>query len=298
MTRPTRLGKGISALIGEYADREEGETMAADAPPEGPAQTLSLSDIRPNPSQPRRHFDVGELEALAASIAAKGVVQPILVRPDPDNPGGYQIVAGERRYRAAGRAGLPSIPAVVRDLNDLEVLEIAIVENVQRTNLNPMEEAEAYQALVDRFGRTQQAIADAMGKSRVHVANTLRLLTLPEDVRTFVREGALSPGHARACLQSDSPSALASFAVEQGLSVRETEKAAQRGANPLETKSMGGSYRGDPDIAALEADLERRVGLPVSIASKSNGTGKITFSYSKLEQLDDLCGRLSKSDDD
>ena len=294
MTRPTRLGKGLSALIGEYADRDDATDDGAPSPsPATASQTLPIAAIRPNPGQPRRHFDEEELNQLAASIRARGVVQPILVRPDPDRDGTYQIVAGERRFRAAGRAGLTDIPAVIRTLNDLDVLEIAIVENIQRTNLNPMEEADAYQALIDRFGRTQQAIADAMGKSRVHVANTLRLLSLPDSVRDHVRAGRLSAGHARACLQAPDPARLAADAVEKGWSVRETERAAQA-RPPLETKSASGLKGGvDADVAALEADLERRLGLAVRIAAKPNGSGQISISYKTLEQLDDLCRRLS-----
>ena len=218
MTQPlkqARLGRGLSALLGDYA----GARNVIDSPDAGAAEgdavealasfDIAIDRIVPNPKQPRRTFIEAELEELSQSIRAKGVLQPILIRPDPANAEMFEIVAGERRWRAARRAGLTVIPAVVRNMDDREMLEIAIIENVQRADLNPVEEAEAYKALIDRFGRTQESVATQVGKSREHVSNTIRLLNLPDDVREHVREGRLSAGHARALLKTDDPSLLA-----------------------------------------------------------------------------------------
>jgi ParB family chromosome partitioning protein len=287
------LGRGLSALLGE-ADTA--------APPEGMAvpasqRELPIELVRRNPDQPRRHFDKAELDSLAETVRRQGVLQPILVRPAPDQPGEYQIVAGERRWRASQIAGLRSIPAVVRDLDDRAVLEIAIVENVQRADLNALEEALGYRALIDRFGHTQDEIALAVGKSRPHVANTLRLLQLPPTVQTYLSEGALSAGHARALLQADGAdiAGLANQVIEKRLSVRETEALARKpSAVPKASGRVGGQSTGgkDADTAALEADLTDTIGLGVSIADRG-GAGTVTISYQTLEQLDDLCRRLS-----
>ena len=287
------LGRGLSALLGE-AD--------AAAPPEGPAvpagqRELPIELVRRNPDQPRRHFDKAELESLAETVRRQGVLQPILVRPAPDQPGEYQIVAGERRWRAAQIAGLRSIPAVVRELDDRAVLEIAIVENVQRADLNALEEAHGYRALIDPYGHTQDDIAQAVGKSRPHVANTLRLLQLPPSVQSYLSEGALSAGHARALLAADGAdiAALANQVIEKRLSVRETEAlarkpaAAPKGPGRASGRSSGGK---DADTAALEADLTDTLGLEVSIDDRG-GAGTVTIAYASLEQLDELCRRLS-----
>ncbi|MEO0722684.1 MAG: ParB/RepB/Spo0J family partition protein, partial [Pseudomonadota bacterium] len=194
--KPSRLGRGLSSLIGEV---EAVAPPTAEEVPTG-ASEIDISLISANPAQPRRDFDQGALDELSESLKARGVLQAILVRPDPKRDGAYQIVAGERRWRAAKAAGLKSIPAVVRNMDELELLEVGIIENVQRTDLNPIEEAEAYGALMRRFGRTQDTLATSVGKSRAHIANTLRLLKLPDDVREAVREGRLSAGHARALL--------------------------------------------------------------------------------------------------
>ena len=190
------LGRGLSALLGEADPPSTGAAAAASPPPA--TNEVSIELLRRNPDQPRRVFDEAELDDLSRSIAEKGVLQPILVRPAPGAPGEFQIVAGERRWRAAQRAGLHSVPVVVREFNDLEVLEIGIIENVQRADLNPLEEAAGYKALIERFGRTQEAVAASVGKSRSHIANMLRLLNLPESVRNFLSEGKLTAGHARA----------------------------------------------------------------------------------------------------
>jgi ParB family chromosome partitioning protein len=217
------------------------------------------------------------------------VLQPILVRPVAG--GRYEIVAGERRWRAAQRAGLHSIPAVVREFNDVEVLEVAIIENVQRTDLNPIEEAQGFQALIDRFGRTQQEIADAVGKSRPHIANMLRLLALPDDLQEMVRDGRLSSGHARAILTAPDPRGLAQRVLTEGLNVREVERLAQQAKDEKHGPRAGSVEAKSADTRALEQSLSNALGLEVTITDK-NGAGDIKVSYKTLEQLDDLCRRL------
>lgn len=254
-------------------------------------RSVPIDLVQRNPSQPRKHFDESELNDLSSSIRAHGVLQPILVRPIPG--GKFEIVAGERRWRAAQRAGLHAIPAVVRDLNEVEVLEIAIVENVQRMDLNPIEEAQGFQALIDRFGRTQEEIAEAVGKSRPHIANMLRLLKLPDDLQEMVRDGRLSSGHARAILTAPDPRGLAQRAISEGLNVREVERIAQQakdekhgpraGTASAETKSA--------DTRALEQSLSNALGLEVSITDR-NGQGEVKVSYKTLEQLDEVIRRL------
>ncbi|MES1197387.1 MAG: ParB/RepB/Spo0J family partition protein [Pseudomonadota bacterium] len=253
---------------------------------------IPIDLVQRNPNQPRKHFDEGDLSELADSIRAHGVLQPILVRPIAD--GRYEIVAGERRWRAAQRAGLHAIPAVVRELDEVEILEIGIIENVQRADLNPIEEAQGYQALIDRFGRTQQDIADVVGKSRPHIANMLRLLALPNDIMEMVRDGRLSAGHARAILTAPDPRVLALKAIGEGLNVREVERLAQQAkderhgpranAPQVETKSA--------DTRALEQSLSDALGLTVAITDKGASGGELKVSYRTLEQLDDLIRRL------
>ncbi|MEZ5994217.1 MAG: ParB/RepB/Spo0J family partition protein [Hyphomonadaceae bacterium] len=254
---------------------------------------IAIDLVQRNPSQPRRHFDENELTDLANSIRSHGVLQPILVRPIPG--GKFEIVAGERRWRAAQRAGLHSIPAVVRELNEVEVLEIAIVENVQRTDLNPIEEAQGFQALIDRFGRTQQEIADAVGKSRPHIANMLRLLALPDDLQEMVRDGRLSSGHARAILTAPDPRALAQRVISDGLNVREVERLAQIAKDekhgPRVSSSAPAAESKSADTRALEQSLSNALGLEVSITDK-NGAGEVKVSYKTLDQLDEVIRRL------
>lgn len=280
------LGRGLSALLGEAAI----ETADA-APPSAPTDT-PIDMIRRNPDQPRRAFSEAELESLTASIREKGVLQPILIRPAPGGDG-FQIVAGERRWRAAQRAGLNSIPAVVRELDDRQVLEIAIIENVQRADLNPIEEALGYRALIERFGRTHEALGDIVGKSRSHVANTLRLLSLPDGVRVHVEEGRLSAGHARALLTSDDAERLADRVIAEGLSVRQTEALAKGPAERPKSSARKETADRNPDIAALERDLADVLGLKVQLEDK-DGKGSLTLRYGTLEQLDDLCRRLMR----
>jgi ParB family transcriptional regulator, chromosome partitioning protein len=263
-------------------------TSSGDAGPRGVAIDL----VQRNPQQPRKHFDEAELNDLASSIRSHGVLQPILVRPIPG--GKYEIVAGERRWRAAQKAGLHSIPAVIRELNEVEVLEIAIVENVQRMDLNPIEEAQGFQALIDRFGRTQQEIADAVGKSRPHIANMLRLLSLPDDLQEMVRDGRLSSGHARAILTAPDPRGLAQKAISEGLNVREIERLAQIAKDEKHGPrvSTGASTDGkSADTRALEQSLSNALGLEVTISEKGTA-GELKVSYKTLEQLDDVIRRL------
>lgn len=298
-SKPSRLGRGLSSLIGEVEAVEPASPAAksSDEPVTvSPKSELAIADIRANPAQPRQIFDEGSLEELTESIKAKGVLQAILVRPDPKKSGAYQIVAGERRWRAAKRAGLETIPAVVKDMDELELLEIGIIENVQRTDLNPMEEAEAYGALMKRFGRTQEGLAESVGKSRAHIANTLRLLKLPESVRDMVRDQKLTAGHARALLMAPEPESAAETVINKGLSVREAEALVKqaRDQDVLETKSAVAALANEKDVdtAALEADLTRTLGLAVDIRHKANG-GELRIKYRDLEQLDDICRRLT-----
>jgi ParB family chromosome partitioning protein len=260
-------------------------TATTDVGPRG----LPIDLVQRNPSQPRRHFSENELSELSESIKAHGVLQPILVRPIAE--GKYEIVAGERRWRAAQRAGLHNIPAVIRELNEVEVLEIAIIENVQRTDLNPIEEAQGYSALIDRFGRTQQDIAEQVGKSRPHIANMLRLLTLPEELQEMVRDGRLTAGHARAILTAPNPAALAARAISEGLNVREVERLAQQAKDERHGPRAGSVETKSADTRAIEASLSEALGLAVTISDK-NGAGDVKISYRTLEQLDEVCRRL------
>ncbi len=283
------LGRGLSALLGESeAEGVEGEAASA--------REIPLELIRRNPDQPRRTFVEADLAELTDSVREKGVLQPVLLRPAPGVTGEYQLVAGERRWRAAQRAGLRTLPAVVRELDDLQVLEIAIVENVQRSDLNALEEAQGYKALIDRFSRTQEAVAQVVGKSRPYVANALRLLSLPEPVLALLAEGSLSAGHARALVGAADPGGLAKQVVAKGLNVRETEALAKRSATeggaPRASKPPRPSGK-DTDTLSLENDLSEVLGLGVEILDKG-GRGEIRIAYETLEQLDDLCRRLTR----
>ncbi len=274
------LGRGLSALLGEV----ESATPSAIG-----VREIPIELIRRNPDQPRTRFDEAELEELATSMRQRGVLQPILVRPLRGTPGEYQIVAGERRWRAAQKAGLTALPAMVRELGDNDALEIALVENIQRSDLDPLEEATAYNALMSVTGRTQEEVAAVVGKSRPHVANTMRLMQLPESVRELVRSRALSAGHARALIGVDDAEALARRIVDQGLNVRETESLARKGG---EAKPKA-QTRKSADTQALERDLSERLGLRVEITDK-DGAGQVNIRYRSLEQLDELCRKLMK----
>lgn len=287
------LGRGLSALLGEA---EEADAPGAGGQPgQGPegARELPIELIHRNPGQPRQYFAEAELAELEASIRASGVLQPILVRPSPTTPGEFEIVAGERRWRAAQRAGLNAIPALVRTLADDVAYEIAIVENVQREDLNALEEARAYDQLMGRMGYTQEQAATAVGKSRSHIANTLRLLQLPADVQDHVLQGRLSAGHARAILASDDQEAIAAQVVARGLSVRDTEALVRsKAAGPK--KASGPKRAKDTDTAALEADIEDVLGMSVDIVDRG-GAGELRIKYATLEQLDEVCRRLTRA---
>jgi ParB family chromosome partitioning protein len=283
------LGRGLNALLGEIA-RETPITPGGEPTSPG-VRMLPVSSLAPHPDQPRRHFDDAKLDELAASIASRGLIQPIVVRPHGHD---YQIVAGERRWRAAQRARLHEVPVVVRDFDDAETLEIALIENIQRQDLNAIEEAQAYQRLAGEYGHTQEALAKIVHKSRSHVANLLRLLELPEVVQSQVMDGSLSMGHARALLGAPDVEVLADRVVSKGLSVRETEKLTRdkkpprvrNGNAPAELRMP------DADIAALERQLADLLGLQVKVAHAETG-GTLTISYSTLDQLDMVCQRLT-----
>jgi ParB family chromosome partitioning protein len=279
------LGRGLSALLDEVEAPAEAGRAAG-------AAELAIETIKANPRQPRRNFPQAELEELAASIREKGVLQPILVRPAM-HAGAFEIVAGERRWRAAQIAGARTIPALVRSLSDAEVLELAIVENVQRVDLSPIEEAEGYKALIDHFGRTQAQVADTVGKSRVHVTNALRLLQLPEPVLALLREGRLTAGQARPLIGAPDAERLAAEVAERGLSARQAETLA-KSKPPATGRGRRPSRRKDADTAALESDLSEVLGLPVEIRD-AGGAGEVRLRYATLEQLDDICRRLSRS---
>ena len=286
------LGRGLGALLGDIARDDSPVDSASGGLPSG-VRMIPVSAIAPHPDQPRRHFDEDALNELAASIAERGIIQPIVVRPHGHT---YQIVAGERRWRASQRARLHEVPVVVRDYTDSETLQIALVENIQRQDLNAIEEAEAYSRLVEEFGHTQEVLAKTVHKSRSHVANLLRLLDLPKSVQARVVDGSLSMGHARAIIGAPDVETLAEQVVSKGLSVRQTEKLAQ-GAKPGSGKKPGRSAKGGPaasdaDVAALERQLGDLLGLRVKISYGAGG-GAITIDYSTLDQLDMLCQRLS-----
>ncbi|WP_322867380.1 ParB/RepB/Spo0J family partition protein [Aquicoccus sp. G2-2] len=257
-------------------------------------ENLPIERVAPNPDQPRRSFDQDKLEDLANSIREKGIIQPLIVRPDPKKPQQYQIVAGERRWRAAQLAQLHDVPVIIRNFDDTEVLEVAIIENIQRADLNPIEEAAGYRQLMDEFGHTQEKLAQALGKSRSHIANQMRLLSLPEDVLSLLRSEALSSGHARALITADDPSALARIVVKKALSVRETEALARKGAPTKPKSAQTERPVKDADTAALEGDLSANIGMKVAINHTSGKeSGQVVIRYSSFDDLDEICRRLT-----
>jgi ParB family chromosome partitioning protein len=274
------LGRGLAALFGEAEGRAEGDG--------GAVREVAIELIRPGAFQPRRRFNEDELEALAQSVREKGVLQPLLVRPVNEAAAAFELIAGERRWRAAQRAGLHRVPVLVRPLGDVEALEIALIENLQREDLTALEEAEAYKRLIQEFGRTQAGLAEALGKSRSHVANTVRLLGLPEIVRRRLEEGALSAGHARALLSAENPAELAAEIIRRGLNVRVTEQLVKRRAPARRTSTHQAR---DADTLALERDLTQILGLRVTLAGKARG-GALTLHYSTLDQLDRVLALL------
>ena len=304
-----KLGKGLGALLGESRKEEPlvvNNSTNADSSPNGQTvvttsglASLDTSSIEPLPGQPRTHFEEGALDELAASIAQRGVIQPIIVRPLPK--GRYQLVAGERRWRAAQKAQLHQIPAIVRELDDREVMALALIENIQREDLNPIEEARAYHRLADQEHMTQGEIAKLVDKSRSHVANLQRMLALPEAVLAMVEGGSLSMGHARALIGHDDAEILANQAVSKKMSVRDIEKLVKSADTPVEAARRQARPSRDPakdaDIAAVQSHLEEFLGLPVNIKTDSDPrSGTVTIRYRTLDQLDLICQRLTGGD--
>lgn len=305
--RRANLGRGLGALFG---DSDEDYAPLGERT-QRPSRTVPIARLAPNPYQPRRHFSEDELDSLALSIREQGILQPILVRPDPQDADRYQIIAGERRWRAAQRAQLHDVPVVVRELSDTDALHIAIIENVQRQDLNALEEAEGYRRLVEEFNHTHDDLAKAIGKSRSHIANMLRLLDLPDPVREMMLAGKLSAGHGRALLACDDPATAAKQVVDRGLNVRQTEALARRGAAPQRRPRRAAndaapaptvpdaatprpSFDKDPDTLALEQEMSNILGLRVTIDSQPDAhAGRITVHYQTFEQLDDVLHRLS-----
>jgi ParB family transcriptional regulator, chromosome partitioning protein len=279
------LGRGLNALFGEQDD-------TTDSPPQTvskSANTLPVEMLAPSPLQPRKHFDETALNELAASIRERGILQPLLVRADALNPGHYEIIAGERRWRAAQRAQLHDVPVVVRELSDAEVLEVALIENLQRQDLSPVEEARGYQRLLDEFSHTQEEIGEIVGKSRTHVANVLRLLQLPDNVQRMIEDGKLNAGQARPLVGLKNAEVLAFTIVRRGMSARQAERLAKSYGK---TKRVSARADKDADTRALEQTLEDATGYHVDIKFNGKG-GKVVIGYSSLEQLDDIVKRLS-----
>ena len=275
------LGRGLSSLMGDVEiPIKENNNKLSDT-------RIPISKLRANPLQPRRLFNKESINELAASIKSKGLVQPILVRPSEKNPGDYEIIAGERRWRAAQIAQLHEMPAVIKNLNDVETLEIAIIENVQRSDLTVIEEATGYKKLIESYGHTQEQLSEIVGKSRSHVANIMRLLTLPQLIQDMITEGKISAGHARAIMNSAFPEKLAEKIISENLSVREAESIAKLGKNHIKKVRLK-----DPDTVDLENSLSQKLGLNVEINHKGNKGGHIKIDYKNLDQLELVTKKL------
>jgi ParB family transcriptional regulator, chromosome partitioning protein len=282
------LGRGLSALMADVTMTPESE-----AAPRRSELLVAVDLIDPNPDQPRRDFDVEALAELAASIREKGVIQPLIVRKHPTKSDRYQIVAGERRWRAAQVAQQHDVPVLVRDFSDAEVLEVAIIENIQRADLNPVEEALGYRQLIDRFGHTQDRLAEALSKSRSYVANLLRLLQLPEEVQSWLREGRLTAGHARALITTPDPVGLARQVIARDLSVRDTERLAKSPVAKARTTGPRAREK-DADTRALEQDISAALRMKVAIDHRGNDGGTLVITYKTLDQLDHVCQILGR----
>ena len=285
--RPSRLGRGLAALIGDMNTIDSPRVAESS----NGLKRLPVDFIIANRANPRRAFNAEQLEDLANSIREKGIMQPLLVRPTRD-PNQFELIAGERRWRAAQKAGLHDVPVLIREVGDKEALELAIIENVQRVDLNALEEAQGYGQLIEQFDYTQQDLAQVIGKSRSHVANTIRLLKLPEPVKAMVAKGDLTAGHARALITADDPEALAQIIVEKGLSVREAEALGQAEETPRKPAKVSTPKVKDADTTALEKRLSDMLGLNVAIAHGDKG-GRMEIRYSTLEQLDAICMKLA-----
>ncbi len=290
--KPSPLGRGLSALFGD-ADASYQPSRLAEHPTSraGSIQRLPVTALTSGAFQPRRRFDDEALKELSHSIRERGILEPLLVRPVPGAKDNYEIVAGERRWRAAQLAGLHDVPAMVRELTDREALEFGIIENVQREDLSPIEEAEGYKRLIEEFGHTQEALGKIVGKSRPHITNILRLLSLPEEVRDMIAAGKLTMGHARALVPVKNPLELAREIIKKGLNVRQAETLAKRAQDNPEIHKKRTDDKAAADILALEKELERVVGLKIKIATKGKG-GTLTIHYTDLDQLDDLIRKL------
>ncbi|WP_394151654.1 ParB/RepB/Spo0J family partition protein [Loktanella salsilacus] len=285
------LGRGLSALMADVAVDESSDTSSG---PRRADMMVPVEKIRPNPDQPRRTFDPEALSDLADSIREKGVIQPLIVRVAPEDPDLFEIVAGERRWRASQMAQLHELPVLIRDFNDTEVLEIAIIENIQRADLNPVDEAAGYRQLMDRFGHTQEQLATALGKSRSHIANQMRLLQLPAEVLDWLSDGKLTAGHARTLVGHPEAKLLAQQIIGKQMSVREAERLTKKGPPAERRSSQARSKDKDPDTVMLERELSAALGMSVSIdhAAGQEG-GKLTVTYKTLAQLDDLMRQLT-----
>ncbi|MEM8792692.1 MAG: ParB/RepB/Spo0J family partition protein [Pseudomonadota bacterium] len=294
-----KLGMGLSALLGDVAEApvkvadKPGKSAAPAGASDRPIQTVAIDLIHPNPDQPRRDFVESDLEELAASIRERGVIQPVILRPDPSRSGQYQIVAGERRWRAAQRAKLHELPVVVRELDDQSVLEIALIENIQRADLNAIEEALGYTQLLERFQYTQETLAKIVGKSRPHLANMLRLLALPAGVQWLVREGKLTAGHARAVVTAPDPEALALRAVREGLTVRQIEDLVRGAGTGKRASKAARRPSKDADTRQIEGDLSAALRMKVTIQHGDAGGGEMRIRYKSLEDLDKLLAHLA-----
>ncbi|MBM3603506.1 MAG: ParB/RepB/Spo0J family partition protein [Alphaproteobacteria bacterium] len=284
------LGRGLSALMADMDLSSDSQEM-----PARDRTVVPIEQITANPDQPRRNFDPDALQELAASLKQRGVLQPLIVRPHPQDTGLYQIVAGERRWRAAQMAQLHEVPVIIREMSDTEVLEVAIIENIQRADLNAIEEAASFRQLMDRFGHTQERLAEALNKSRSHIANLLRLLNLPEPVQDLVKDGKLSAGHARALITAPNPSQLARKVIDNGMSVRDTEEMVRKLAQPVagSAKTSSRTAAKDADTRALEGDLSAHLKMKVQIDHHGTEGGKLIITYRDLDQLDQLCQVLA-----
>ena len=290
---PTRgLGRGLSSIMSDVNSPIDGDGSLHSSTD----QKLSTDQIYPNPNQPRRTFDNQAMDDLTASISEKGIIQPLIVRKKTSVNGLYEIVAGERRWRAAQRAQLHEVPVIIRDFTDVEVLEVAIIENIQRSELNAIDEAAGYKQLMEKFGRTQEDMGKALGKSRSHIANQIRLLSLPDSVQIYLQNGNLSAGHARTLVGHTDAAKLAAEIVKKGLSVRDTEKLVKKSKNPSRNPASNKKITKDADTVQIENDLSAQLGLKVNIAhSVGHENGQVILSYSDLDQLDDLLRILSGS---
>ncbi len=295
------LGRGLDALFGDRLDVNKKDALAdattsvAVSGALKSQKTINVAKLRPSDAQPRRYFNDELLAQLSSSIKEHGILQPLLVRPILGEAGSYEIIAGERRWRAAQKAQIHEVPVIIQDFTDLEALEIALIENIQRSDLTPIEEAEGYKRLMDEFGHTQEKLAEALGKSRPHIANMMRLLKLPDSVRKQVHGGDLSAGHARALLSAKDPEALAQKVTKEGLNVRALEKLVSDEKKPVKVKPRPAPSLGsqDTNIKALEKSLEDQIGLKVQITYDQKGSGSLTIKYQNLDQLDDVLAKLT-----